>query len=86
MTKLSIALFAVILTGCATGDEYRQYTEAQKAVSNARAMAEAARYQALTEIAKTGDSTAKTAAVMSLSTPATIQTVVAPERKWYQFK
>ena len=63
---LSIAIAAAILTGCATGDEYRQYAEAQKSVANARAMSEAARYQALAEIAKSGDTAAKVAAVMTL--------------------
>lgn len=83
---LSIAIAAAILTGCATGDEYRQYAEAQKSVANARAMAEAARIQAITEIAKTGDTSAKMAAVMSLSNPIVVQPVAEPERKWYQFK
>jgi hypothetical protein len=84
MKLLSITL-AIILTGCATGDDYRQYAEAQKLVANARAMTEAARIQAIAEIAKTGDSSAKVAAVMSLSNPIVVQPVASPERKWYQF-
>jgi hypothetical protein len=86
MKLLSITLFTLVLTGCATGDDYRQYAEAQKLVANARALTEAARIQAITEIAKTGDAAAKMAAVMSLSSPITIQPVALPERKWYQFK
>lgn len=84
MKLLSIILFSVILAGCATNDDYRQYAETQKLVANAQAMTEAARIQAITEIAKTADSAAKVAAVMSLSNPSNIQPVKLPERKWYQ--
>ena len=67
MLKLaSIALAAVLLTGCAS-ENYRLYAETQKSIANANAMAEAARYQALSEIAKQGDTTAKVAAVISLN-------------------
>lgn len=58
---------AVTTVGCATSDEYRQYAAAQTAVANARSMAEIARYNALAEIAKQGDTAAKVAAVMSLN-------------------
>lgn len=84
--KLLLITLSVILAGCATGDDYRQYAEAQKLVANARAMTEAARIQAIAEIAKTGDESSKVAAVMSLSTPIVVQPVMLPERKWYQFK
>jgi|Laugrespbdmm15dd_1035085.scaffolds.fasta_scaffold22012_2 hypothetical protein len=67
MKLLLIMLSAVVLSGCATSDNYKQYAETQKLVANARAMTEAARIQAITEIAKTGDMSAKIAAVMSLS-------------------
>lgn len=53
------------LTGCAT-DDYKRYSETQAAIASARSNAEVARYQALAEIARSGDSTAKVAAVMSL--------------------
>jgi hypothetical protein len=68
MKKTLIAALCgiALLSGCATGDEYRQYAEAQKSMANARAMSEAARYQALAEIAKSGDTAAKVAAVMTL--------------------
>ena len=68
MKKTLIAALCgiAVLSGCATGDEYRQYAEAQKSVANAKAMADAARYQALAEIAKSGDTAAKVAAVMTL--------------------
>lgn len=64
-TALIIALSALGLVGCATQD-YRLYAETQKSIANANAMAEAARWQALGEIAKTGDTTARVAAVMAL--------------------
>jgi hypothetical protein len=56
-----IAVFALALTGCA--HEYAAYAEAQKAQSQAQA----AKYAALAEIAKMGDTTAKVAAVMSIN-------------------
>lgn len=56
-----IAVLALALTGCA--HEYAAYAEAQKAQSQAQA----AKYAALAEIAKMGDTTAKVAAVMSIN-------------------
>jgi hypothetical protein len=56
-----IAVLALALTGCA--HEYTAYAEAQKA----QAQAQAAKYAALAEIAKMGDTTAKVAAVMSIN-------------------
>jgi len=59
--KLLAIVCALFLTGCATA-EYQAYADAHKA----QAAAQAARYQALADIAKMGDTTAKVAAVMSL--------------------
>jgi hypothetical protein len=59
--RLIAILAALSLTGCATA-EYQAYADAHKA----QAAAQTARYQALAEIAKQGDTTAKVAAVMSL--------------------
>jgi len=60
--KLIAPIIAVLsLTGCATG-QYQAYADAHKA----QAAAQTARYQALADIAKMGDTTAKVAAVMSL--------------------
>jgi hypothetical protein len=61
MKLLAITVCALSLTGCAT-KEYQAYAEAHKA----QAAAQAARFQALADIAKQGDTTAKVAAVMSL--------------------
>lgn len=61
--KLVIAITATLaLTGCATA-EYQAYADIHKA----RSQAEAARYAALADIAKQGDTAAKVAAVMSLN-------------------
>jgi len=59
--KLIAILCTLALTGCATG-QYEAYAAAHKA----QAAAQTARYQALADIAKMGDTTAKVAAVMSL--------------------
>lgn len=68
MKALIIAVAAIVsLAGCASTQEYTAYVEAQKAIHSARAQAETARYQALAEIAKTGDTAAKVAAVISLN-------------------
>lgn len=61
MKLIAIILTALSLTGCATG-QYQAYADAHKA----QAAAQTARYQALADIAKQGDTTAKVAAVMSL--------------------
>ena len=61
MKFIAIILCALALTGCATA-EYQAYADAHKA----QAAAQTARYQALADIARQGDTTAKVAAVMSL--------------------
>jgi hypothetical protein len=61
MKLIATILCALALTGCAT-KEYQAYADVHKA----QAQAQAARYQALADIAKQGDTTAKVAAVMSL--------------------
>lgn len=70
---------ALFMTGCASGGDYKMYADTQKAVAEARAAAEIARYQALADIAKTGDATARVAAVISInqSTPQPRDAMVA---------
>lgn len=58
-------LTALSLISCATND-YALYAETQQKIAQAQAMADTARYAALADIAKNGDSAAKVAAVMSL--------------------
>jgi hypothetical protein len=71
---------ALALTGCAH-TEYTAYAEAQKA----RASADAARYAALAEIAKMGDTTAKVAAVISLNVQGNQQPQMAMPRSWADY-
>ena len=69
MKLTMIALGALILTGCASND-YRLYADMQVKIAQAQAQAdatkEAAKYAALAEIAKTGDTTARVVAAMNI--------------------
>lgn len=69
MRKLAIvlALSSLGLAGCATGGSYQVYADTQRAIAEANARAEMARVQALSEIAKSGDTTAQVAAVITLN-------------------
>jgi len=81
--KLIATMIAVLsLTGCATA-EYAAYADAHKA----QATAQAARYQALADIAKQGDTTAKVAAVMSLQMGAGQQqsAQIAAPKSWADY-
>jgi hypothetical protein len=86
---VTISVISILaLTGCAT-DDYKRYSETQAAIASARSNAEVARYQALAEVARSGDSTAKVAAIMSLqmgSTQATSQQpqMAAPRPRWFE--
>jgi hypothetical protein len=64
---LAILAVSVALVGCGTTEQYKMYADTQKSIAQANAMAETARYAALAEIAKTGDSGARVAAVMSIN-------------------
>jgi len=67
MRKLLLAIVSacLLVTGCASTD-YNMYVTAQHKIAQANAAADAAKYAAIAEIAKSGDSSAKVAAVMSL--------------------
>lgn len=66
--KIVIAsITALMLTGCAAQGDYKLYAETQAKVAEAKAFADAKKYEALASIAKDGDSAAKVAAVMSLN-------------------
>jgi hypothetical protein len=78
--KIIIAIAALALTGCA--HEYAAYADAQKA----QAQAQAAKYAALAEIAKMGDTTAKVAAVMSINGfGGQQQQQISPPRHWADY-
>lgn len=66
MKTVATLIAALALTACASPD-YAQYSKAQTDIATARSAADAARYRALSDIAATGDSSAKVAAVMALT-------------------
>lgn len=69
MTKsiLIIGLVGFVLAGCASGpSNYQLYADTQAKIAQANAVSDTARYNALLEIAKNGDSAAKVAAVLSI--------------------
>jgi PBP1b-binding outer membrane lipoprotein LpoB len=56
----------LLLTGCATTDNYPIYVEAQKSLSRDATVAEAARIAALTEMVKSSDNEVKIQAIKAL--------------------
>jgi PBP1b-binding outer membrane lipoprotein LpoB len=81
MKLIAIILAAFALTGCATG-QYQAYADAHKA----QAAAQTARYQALADIAKMGDTTAKVAAVISLNAGSAPQNAqIATPKSWADY-
>jgi len=80
MKRIALTLCALSLTGCATG-QYQAYADAHKA----QAAAQTARYQALADIAKMGDTTAKVAAVMSLQMGSQQNTQINAPKSWADY-
>jgi hypothetical protein len=83
---IAISIATLFLTGCATNTDYKMYAETQQKIAQAHAVAQTARYNALAEIAKSGDSAAKVAAVLSIqmgnmngSSQQPQQNIAAPE-------
>jgi len=80
--KALILIPALLLAGCAS-TEYAQYTKANSDIAVAKSNSDAARYNALAQIAKDGDAASRVAAVMALAMGggqgATVQ-VQAPQR------
>ena len=67
MKIVALAILVVMsLVGCAS-PEYERYAKAQTDIAVARHTAEAEKYKAMSEIAKSGDSAAKVAAVMAMA-------------------
>jgi hypothetical protein len=66
MKLIATILFALALTGCATG-QYEAYTAATTAQAVAASNAQAERYKALGRLADSGSDVAKVAAVMALA-------------------
>jgi hypothetical protein len=80
MKLIATLLCALSLTGCATA-EYQAYADAHKA----QAAAQTARYQALADIARQGDTTAKVAAVMSLQMGSQQSTQINAPKSWADY-
>lgn len=66
MFKIIILSLAFSLIGCASPD-YQAYAKAQAAADTAKHQADTAKYKAMSDIAATGDATAKVAAVMAMA-------------------
>ena len=68
MNKITLtgAICVLVLTGCATSDNYQQYARTQEKIAVSKSEAEIARYKALQAIANSGDTTARVAAVIAL--------------------
>jgi hypothetical protein len=82
MKTIATMIAVLSLTGCATGQQYQAYADAHKA----QAAAQTARFQALADIAKQGDTTAKVAAVMSLQMGGGQQsTQIAAPKSWADY-
>ena len=75
MRLTPILLTTVMLTGCATVSqpEIELKSKVSQSKDQACVAKEVARYAALVEIAKTGDETAKVAAIMSMQHPSSCQ-------------
>jgi hypothetical protein len=66
--SVSITLVAAFaLVGCASTHDYTMYAQGQAQIEAARYAAEAARFKAMSDIAATGDASAKVAAVVALA-------------------
>jgi hypothetical protein len=65
-TIIATAIGFMALSGCASVTDYNLYAQTQQLVATKKAEAEIARANALKDIASSGDSAAKVAAVMSL--------------------
>lgn len=67
VAALIIVGCSLALSGCVMTENYRLYAETQQAIAESNARAEMARVQALSEIAKNGDTTAQVAALITLN-------------------
>lgn len=63
---VAVAVLAA-LAGCASPEMYRQYADGQAKIEVAKYTAQAEKYKAIAQIAGTGDSTAKVAAVVAMA-------------------
>lgn len=77
---IAISIAALFTAGCATNTDYKMYAETQAKIAQANAVAQTARYNALAEIAKSGDNAAKVAAVLSIQLGTASGTAQQPQQ------
>ena len=83
-----LILLCVLLTGCATNNDFQLYLEAQKSISRDATMSEAARISVLIDLTKSSDNQIKMEAIRALQeiqrskTPIIIE---APKKNWFGF-
>jgi hypothetical protein len=81
-------ILCILLTGCATNNDFELYLEAQKSISRDATMSEAARISVLIEMTKSSDNQVKMEAIRALQeiqrskTPIVIE---APKKNWFGF-
>ena len=81
-------LLCILLSGCATNNDFELYLEAQKSISRDATMSEAARISVLIEMTKSSDNQVKMEAIRALQeiqrskTPIIIE---APKKNWFGF-
>jgi len=83
-----LAFLLVLLTGCASPEQYTLYLATQQSIETARHHADGEKYRALAAIANSGSDTAKVAAVMSLSAsqlPASVVNLRPPQNEALQW-
>lgn len=78
-TVIAAAIGIMALSGCATVSDYNMYATTQQLIATKQAEADIARTNVLKEIAQSGDTTARVAAVMSLQFGA--QTQSQPQQR-----
>ena len=81
-------ILCILLTGCATNNDFELYLEAQKSISRDATMSEAARISVLIDLTKSSDNQVKMEAIRALQeiqrskTPIVIE---APKKNWFGF-
>ena len=83
-----LILLSILLSGCATNNDFELYLEAQKSISRDATMSEAARISVLIDLTKSSDNQVKMEAIRALQeiqrskTPIIIE---APKKNWFGF-
>ena len=81
MKYIGILIVSILITGCATTNDYQTYVEAQKAISKDLTVAEAARLNALIEMSKSADPAVRATAIMQLQSMQQNKVIIEPPKK-----